>query len=142
MRFRRFVFCIIFILLINMTNSVFADDNIEDDINFDDIDNILLESTTVEDQKEPNINSRYAVIYDRMSGTIIYGKKENEKCKMASTTKIMSAIIVLENQENLNEKVKISNKAAGTGGSRLGLKKDDEISIKDLLYGLLLCSRK
>lgn len=61
---------------------------------------------------------------------------------MASTTKIITAIIVIENVENLNEKTKVSSKAGGTGGSRLGLHKDDEITIKDLLYGLMLCSRK
>lgn len=142
MSLKKFIFCMILIFIISISNVVFADDNIEDDINFDEIENILLETTAVETQETPNINSRHAIVYDRVSGTVLYGKKENEKCKMASTTKVMSAIIVLENEENLEEKIKISGKAAGTGGSRLGLKKDDEISIKDLLYGLLLCSRK
>lgn len=59
---------------------------------------------------------------------------------MASTTKIMTAIVVLENEDELNKKTTISSKAAGTGGSRLGLHKNDEITINDLLYGLLLCS--
>lgn len=72
----------------------------------------------------------------------MYGKKENEKCKMASTTKILTGIVVIENTSNLNEKTKVSTKAAGTGGSRLGLHKEDEITVNDLLYGLLLCSRK
>ncbi len=75
-------------------------------------------------------------------GEVIYGKKENARCKMASTTKIMTSIVVVENVENLNAKVKISQKAAGTGGSRLGLHTNDEITVKDLLYGLMLCSRK
>ena len=75
-------------------------------------------------------------------GSILYGKNENTRCKMASTTKIMTAIVVIENTEDLNEKVTISQKAAGTGGSRLGLHKDDEITVNNLLYGLLLCSRK
>ncbi len=61
---------------------------------------------------------------------------------MASTTKIMTAIIVIEEIEDLNQNVKISAKAAGTGGSRLGIHKDDEITVNDLLYGLMLCSRK
>lgn len=75
-------------------------------------------------------------------GKVLYGKEENTRCKMASTTKIMTAVIVIENTNDLNKKVKVSSKAAGTGGSRLGLKTNDEISIKDLLYGLMLCSRK
>lgn len=75
-------------------------------------------------------------------GNVLYGKKENEKCKMASTTKIMTAVVVLENVQNLDEQVTVSSKSAGTGGSRLGLHKDDKITVNDLLYGLLLCSRK
>ncbi len=74
-------------------------------------------------------------------GSILYGKNENTRCKMASTTKIMTAIVVMENTENLNEKVIISPLSAGIGGSRLGLHKDDEITVNNLLYGLLLCSR-
>ena len=77
-----------------------------------------------------------------LHGSIIYGKKENTRCKMASTTKIMTAIVVVENIQNLNEKVVISQKSAGTGGSRLGLHQNDEITVNNLLYGLLLCSRK
>ncbi len=61
---------------------------------------------------------------------------------MASTTKILTATVIIEKVDNLNAKTKVSAKSAGTGGSRLGLKKGDEISIKDLLYGLMLCSRK
>ena len=75
-------------------------------------------------------------------GVILYGKDENKRCKMASTTKIMTSIIVVENVKDLNEKVNVSVKAAGIGGSRLGLHINDEITVKDLLYGLLLCSRK
>ena len=58
---------------------------------------------------------------------------------MASTTKILTAIITIENS-TLSDIVTISSKSAGTGGSRLGLHKDDKISVADLLYGLMLCS--
>ena len=58
---------------------------------------------------------------------------------MASTTKIMTATIVLE-KGNLNDTIEISKKAASTGGSRLGLKTGDKITVCDLLYGLMLCS--
>ena len=98
-----------------------------------------IQSSNSENITEPTINSRAAIVYERSSGKILYGKEENKKRKMASTTKIMTAIVVLENA-NLDDIVTISSKAAGTGGSRLGLHKDDKISIQDLLYGLLLCS--
>lgn len=90
-------------------------------------------------KEEPKINSRAAVVYDRKSKKIIWGKKENERRPMASTTKIMTAIVVLENA-NLDDIVIVSKKAAGTGGSRLGLKTEDKITINNLLYGLLLVS--
>lgn len=89
--------------------------------------------------EEPNINSRIAVVYDRKTGNILYGKNENKKTAMASTTKIMTAIIVLE-KGNLSETITVSEKAAGTGGSRLGLKANDKITMNDLLYGLMLKS--
>lgn len=88
---------------------------------------------------ELEINSKAAVVIERSTNTILYGKSENEKRKMASTTKIMTAIVVIESA-NLSDTVEISSKAAGTGGSRLGLSKNAKITVNDLLYGLLLCS--
>lgn len=88
----------------------------------------------------PNLNSRSAVVIDKSTGAVLFGKAENEKRKMASTTKIMTAIIVLENVDDLSETVTVSKKAAGIGGSRLGLSTDSKITVNDLLYGLLLCS--
>ena len=87
----------------------------------------------------PSINARHAVILDRCSKQVLYGKKENASCKMASTTKIMTAIIVLE-KSNLNDTVIISSKASQTGGSRLGLSTNDKITVENLLYGLMLKS--
>ena len=89
--------------------------------------------------KIPETNSRACVIIDRKTNTILYGKNEKQKRKMASTTKIMTATIIIENC-NLDETIEVSKKAAGTGGSRLGLKTGDKITIRDLLYGLMLRS--
>lgn len=89
--------------------------------------------------KAPDTNSRACVVIDRNTNTVLYGKNENTQRKMASTTKIMTATIIIENC-NLNDTVEVSKKAAGTGGSRLGLKSGDKITVRDLLYGLMLCS--
>ena len=91
------------------------------------------------DTKELNLNARSCIVLDRLSKKILYGKNETSKVKMASTTKIMTATIIIENCD-LNQTVEVSKKAAGTGGSRLGLKTGDKITIRDLLYGLMLCS--
>lgn len=86
------------------------------------------------------INSKKYVVYDRESGLVLLGKNENKQTAMASTTKIMTAIVVVESNLNLEKESIVSQKAASIGGSTLGLKKDDKITINDLLYGLLMRS--
>ena len=61
------------------------------------------------------INSRAFVVLDRNSNTVLVGKNENQKRKMASTTKIMTATIIIENC-NLNETIQVSKNAANVGG--------------------------
>lgn len=100
----------------------------------------LNENDKTTNVKKPILNSRRYVIFDRESKTAVYGKDENKQTAMASTTKIMTSLVVLENCKDLNEIVTIDTKSAGTGGSVLGLKKDDKISVRDLLYGLMLRS--
>ena len=97
------------------------------------------ENTFASQENKLNLNARSCIILDRTSKKILYGKNEYNKVKMASTTKIMTATIILENCD-LSQTVTISKKAAGTGGSRLGLKANDKITTRDLLYGLLLVS--
>ena len=133
MKFNKILFCIFF-LIFSYIFPVYADDE-----DFEILSDISSVNVSSEINTEPSINSKSAIIYERSSGTILFGKNENEKRKMASTTKIMTAIIVIE-KSNLEDIVTISKKAAVTGGSRLGLHTDDKISVHDLLYGLLLCS--
>lgn len=124
---------LIFIFLFFFFTNCYADD-IDPDTNKTEI----LEASSL-NSNELNLNSHSCIVLDRLSKNIIYGKNENNKVKMASTTKIMTAIIVLENC-SLDKTVEASKKAAGTGGSRLGLKTGDKITIRDLIYGLMLCS--
>lgn len=128
------------IILFFSINIAYADDIEEEEYNSNEIENLIVESSAKPSQ-EPQINARAAVIYDRSTNEILWGKNENQKRPMASTTKIMTAIVVLENS-NLNDEVCISKKAASIGGSRLKLNVNDKISVKNLLYGLMLRSRK
>lgn len=132
-KFYRILFCLL-IVFFSYIFPVYADDE-----DFEILSDTSSVNASSEINTEPSINSRAAIIYERSSGTILFGKNENEKRKMASTTKIMTAIVVIE-KSNLEDVVTISKKAAGTGGSRLGLHTDDKISVHDLLYGLLLRS--
>ena len=131
---------IISIILNIFTLIVYADDidEEESDLEQNEIENEIVNVSSSK-ADEPNINSRSAVIFDRTTKKVMWGKKENEIRAMASTTKIMSSIIVLENA-NLNDVVTISKKAANTGGSRLKINTGDKITVNDLLYGLMLRS--
>lgn len=128
----------IFIFIFIFTMSSLANIDDDEEINLDEIEEEVIE-TSSQIETEPTLNSRIALVYDRTSGNVIYEKNGYKTVPMASTTKIMTAIVVLENA-NLQDTVTVEKKAAGTGGSRLGLKVGDKITVNDLLYGLLLRS--
>ena len=143
MRLKKYFLVILVISLcytnIQFNNTVYADDYDEenaDTLIFDKNDLQVSASPT----KEPVLSSRAAVVIDRNTGLILYGKNCKDIRKMASTTKIMTAIVVIENTSNLYETVTVSKKAAAVGGSRVGLHTGDKITVNDLLYGLMLKS--
>lgn len=125
---------LIFLLILFEFSTVCADD-VDNEVDFED----TIEVTASNVSELPKTNSRRYIVYDRISKSMIIGKNEDIKSAMASTTKIMTTIVILE-KADLNEKVTVSAKAGGTGGSRLGLKRGDKASVKDLLYGLMLRS--
>ena len=149
-----FILSLIILFLFKL--NVYAD-NYENEVNIEEIEKDtrqIIEETNgyfneedfsqnvaLKERKEPIINARKYAIYDRGSKRIIYGKNNNIKCAMASTTKIMTAIIAIENNNiSLDGETIVSQRAASVGGSRLGLKKGDKITNKELLYGLMLKS--
>lgn len=80
--------------------------------------------------------SSYALI-DADSGTLICGKNENVRMGMASTTKIMTAIVAIENC-SLDCRITVSDEAVGVEGSSIYLKQGEEMTLRELLYALLL----
>lgn len=131
---------ILFTIIINIcSSSIYANDEEEEELNVNEMQEIVESSTSPTD--EPVINSKAAIIYDRTTKKVIWGKAQGEKRAMASTTKIMTAIVVLENS-NLKDVVTVSKKAANTGGSCLKINTGDKITVNDLLYALMLRSRK
>ena len=139
MRIKKFLGIILLTIILNFNVICFAQDEDPDAWDYTWLDEALEESQNV---KEPSILSRYAVIYDRASGRVLWGKEENVPVPMASTTKIMTSIVMLEQigVESLNDEIIVDKEAANTGGSRLGLHTGDKITYNDLLYGLMLCS--
>jgi len=79
-------------------------------------------------------------LIEKDSKRIIYSHNKDEKLPMASTTKVVTAIIVIQNCTNLDEVIKVDDAAIGVEGTSIYLRKDEEITVKDLLYGLMLRS--
>ena len=132
---KKIFYSILIFLLILLNFSTVCADDVDNEVDFED----TIEVTASNVSELPKTNSRRYIVYDRISKSMIIGKNEDVKSAMASTTKIMTTIVILE-KADLNEKVTVSAKAGGTGGSRLGLKRGDKTSVRDLLYGLMLRS--
>ena len=79
------------------------------------------------------------VLIDQYSGRILYSKNSDKILAMASTTKIITAIVAIE-KGNLNDTTVISKRAAAVRGSTAGLKENEKITLEELLYGLMLRS--
>ena len=83
--------------------------------------------------------SRAECVMERDSLRVLHGKNLDLKLPMASTTKILTAITVIENC-NLNKTVTVPKEAVGIEGSSMYLKAGESISVEALLYGLMLRS--
>ena len=132
---KKILYSILIFMIILLNFSTVCADDVDNEVDFED----TIEVTASNVSELPKTNSRRYIVYDRISKSMIIGKNEDVKSAMASTTKIMTTIVILE-KADLNEKVTVSAKAGGTGGSRLGLKRGDKASVRDLLYGLMLRS--
>lgn len=90
-----------------------------------------------EEETKLNLYAQSAVLMDADSGRILYGKNENQIMSMASTTKIMTCIVALENG-NLEDYVEVSSYAAGMPKVKLFMQEGECYKLKDLLYSLML----
>ncbi len=79
-------------------------------------------------------------VMEANSKRVLYEKNSDTKLPMASTTKIITAITAIENCNDLDKIFKISPKAVGISGTSIYLREGEEMSMRDLLYGLMLVS--
>lgn len=85
------------------------------------------------------VSAASAVLMEQSTGRVIYEKDAHTKRRIASITKIMTAILAIESGK-MNQYVKVSEKATRTEGSSIYLKPGEKIKLKDLVYGLMLRS--
>lgn len=83
------------------------------------------------------ISSPSAIVIDSLSGRVLYEKDGYSQRKIASLTKVMTAIVTVENVK-LDEVVTVQTSAGSIGGSTIGVRKGDEITVKALMSGMLM----
>lgn len=87
--------------------------------------------------KDSDLISKSAVIIDGKTGRVLFEKNGNQKMAMASTTKIMTCIVALENSE-MTKIVEVSSRAASMPKVHMNIKKGEKYYMKDLLYAMML----
>ena len=85
------------------------------------------------------VSAQNAILMDCTTGRILYGKQIDKRGLIASTTKIMTALVVCE-QCNVLDRVKIPREAVGIEGSSMYLQEGEVLTVQELLYGMMLHS--
>ncbi|HEY8485917.1 MAG TPA: D-alanyl-D-alanine carboxypeptidase family protein [Limnochordales bacterium] len=87
----------------------------------------------------PPVQAQAAILMEVSTGTILYAKNEHQRRAPASTTKIVTALLALESGR-LNDRVRVSRRAASVTGSSADLAAGEVLTLEELLYGLMLPS--
>lgn len=101
---------------------------------------------TMNVRAEENIapNSKSSILVEVNSGEILFEKNKDERLSIASLTKMMSQILILEAIESGNlswdEEVTASSNAAGFGGTQIYLQPSEKMTVKDLMKGISIAS--
>lgn len=91
------------------------------------------------DDKNFKVNARCAIALDKDTREVLYEQNAYEIVPMASTTKILTSLIAIE-QDDLQAPVTISKKAASIRGSKVGYKENEVVTLKELIFGLMFKS--
>jgi len=107
--------------------------------NFEDLSEI--ESAPKKDANmiSPIINSRASIAMDDKTGTVLYEDNSHKRLAIASITKLMTILIVLE-ENDINDVATVSKNAVSTSGTTMLLAEGEKITIKDLIYGSIINS--
>ena len=85
------------------------------------------------------VSAKHVYVLDALSGRVLYEKDAQKQCLIASTTKIMTALLICE-QCNVLDRMRIPREAVGIEGSSMYLREGEIYTLQELLYGLMLSS--
>ena len=104
----------------------------------------LINPIFVEAEENLIPNAKSGLLMEASTGTIICEKNIHEKVSVASMTKMMGMILIMEALEDgsisLEEKVTVSKNASGMGGSQIWLEEGEQITVLDLIKGIMMAS--
>ena len=100
---------------------------------------MLLALCCMTQAKAIEVSAHSAILMDADTGQVLYEKNPREESLIASTTKIMTALVVLE-QGNPKKTVTVPAEAVGIEGSSMYLKEGEKLTVEQLLYGMMLSS--
>ncbi|MGJ0846696.1 D-alanyl-D-alanine carboxypeptidase family protein [Tissierella praeacuta] len=100
---------------------------------------IIILSSSIVYGENLSLSAESCILIDGQTGRILYEKDAHRKMPMASTTKIMTALVALD-KGSLDDKVVIKKECVGIEGSSIYLKEGEIITLEDMLYGLMLRS--
>ncbi len=89
--------------------------------------------------KSPQIQALSALSYDLTTGQVLFEKNSSEELPMASLTKVMTAIVALDNFKS-TDIITVDHKSASIGENSMGLTEGEKLTVEELLYGLFLMS--
>ena len=98
---------------------------------------IVLSAVTAFNASSLSVSAESAILYEASTGEVLYEKNADQPMLIASITKIMTALVAIENADS-RETVTITAESAGVEGSSMYLKPGEQLAMKTLLYGLML----
>jgi len=98
-----------------------------------------IEGQAIGDNKEPVPSTDHYILLEQTTGRVLLENNAHDRMSVASITKLMTAVVALE-YGNLKDTVEVSEEAVQTNGSSIYLEVGEELTLEDLLYGLMLRS--
>ena len=100
--------------------------------------NLMVSTRVMAQEIEIMAPAKAMVVIEGNTKDVLYSYNSDNKLAMASTTKIATAIVAIENCNDLDSKFVVSDKSIGIEGTSIYLKKGEVLSMRELLYGLIL----
>ena len=88
----------------------------------------------------PRVSARSAALYQPDSKSLLYRKNHSVRMPMASTTKIMTAVLALESDTDMDKPITVRDESVGIEGSSAYLRHGDKVTMRELIYALMLQS--